>query len=164
MKSLCVKLGVILIGLTIFSNAEVWGADWKFLKVWGIPEEWEKNYPDLKDLAGAFLCYDASSIVYPSRNIVKVWVRIFLADKEPIPSSISSEVKDLPVCKASEVMKLPYADLLYEIDCRKRTYKTIMQNVAKPKEGFYKENKEISDSKEISPDIDVDIVWKIVCK
>ncbi len=30
MKSLSVKLGVILIGLAIFSYAEVWGADWKF--------------------------------------------------------------------------------------------------------------------------------------
>ena len=29
MKSLSVKLGVILIGLAIFGNAEVWGADWK---------------------------------------------------------------------------------------------------------------------------------------
>jgi hypothetical protein len=29
MKSLLGKLGVILIGLAIFGNAEVWGADWK---------------------------------------------------------------------------------------------------------------------------------------
>ena len=29
MKSLLVKLGVILIGLTIFGYGEVWGEDWK---------------------------------------------------------------------------------------------------------------------------------------
>jgi len=32
MKSLSVKLGVILIGLAIFSYGEVWGADWKFFE------------------------------------------------------------------------------------------------------------------------------------
>ena len=31
MKSLFVKLGVILIGLIIFGYAEVWGADWKLI-------------------------------------------------------------------------------------------------------------------------------------
>jgi hypothetical protein len=31
MKSLSGKLGVILIGLAIFGNAEVWGTDWEFL-------------------------------------------------------------------------------------------------------------------------------------
>ena len=29
MRSLPVKLGVILIGLVIFGNAEAWGANWK---------------------------------------------------------------------------------------------------------------------------------------
>ena len=35
MKSSLVKLGVILIGLRIFINAEVWGADWKYYGHWG---------------------------------------------------------------------------------------------------------------------------------
>jgi hypothetical protein len=34
MKSLSVKLGVILIGLAIFGYAEVWGEDWKFYGHW----------------------------------------------------------------------------------------------------------------------------------
>jgi len=34
MKSLSFKLGVILIGLMILGNAEVWGADWKFYGQW----------------------------------------------------------------------------------------------------------------------------------
>ena len=33
MKSLLGKLGVILIGLAIFGNAEVWGADWKLFRL-----------------------------------------------------------------------------------------------------------------------------------
>ena len=32
MKSLSVKLGVILIGVAIFGYAEVWGANWKFFE------------------------------------------------------------------------------------------------------------------------------------
>ena len=32
MKSFLVKVGVILIGLTIFGHSEVWGADWKFFQ------------------------------------------------------------------------------------------------------------------------------------
>jgi hypothetical protein len=34
MKSLLGKLGVVLIGLLIFGNAEVWGADWKYYGLW----------------------------------------------------------------------------------------------------------------------------------
>ena len=33
MKSLLVKLGVILIGLAIFGYAEVWGADWRLFSL-----------------------------------------------------------------------------------------------------------------------------------
>ncbi len=59
MKSLSVKLGVILIGLAIFGYAEVWGADWK---LYYVEEE--------------FLAYyDAQSITRPSKNIIRVWVR-----------------------------------------------------------------------------------------
>jgi hypothetical protein len=56
MKSL---LGVILIGLFIFSHGEVWGADWKLYffheNIWAY--------------------YDAQSITRPSKNIVRVWTR-----------------------------------------------------------------------------------------
>jgi hypothetical protein len=34
MKSLSVKLGVILIGLIIFGYAEVWAEDWMFYGFW----------------------------------------------------------------------------------------------------------------------------------
>lgn len=164
MKSL---LGVILIGLFTFSHAEVLGADWKYLSAWGI-QELKKNYPNLNDLAGAIICCDASSIVYPSRNVVKVWVRLYLVDREPISSSVSAEIKDLPVCKAMEVVKMPSVTKLYEIDCKERVYKTIKVYIENPKEGTYKEFKqnekpEIFVDGEILPD-DVSIAWKMLCK
>lgn len=54
MKSL---LGVILVGLFIFSHGEVWGADWESFfttkfTIW---------------------LYDVESIAHPSKNIVRVW-------------------------------------------------------------------------------------------
>jgi hypothetical protein len=65
MKSLSRKLGVILIGLTIFGYGEVWGADWK-----------------LYDLDGQILrYYDTESITRPSKNIARVWVRLEYTDK-----------------------------------------------------------------------------------
>jgi hypothetical protein len=62
MKSLLGKLGVILIGLTIFGYAEVWGADWKlFFEVKA--DEWpsSKHY------------YDTESIVKTPQGYIRVW-------------------------------------------------------------------------------------------
>ena len=56
MKSLSVKLAVILIGLIIFGCAEVWAEDWMF---------YGRN--------DKYLCfYDMESIRHPSKNIVEV--------------------------------------------------------------------------------------------
>jgi hypothetical protein len=59
MKSLLGKLGVLFIGLLILGNAEVWGADWKFYG----GSEFILAY------------YDAQSIIRPSENVVRVWVK-----------------------------------------------------------------------------------------
>ena len=60
MKSLSIKLGVVLIGFLIFGYAEVWGADWK---------SFGKN-----EYYAGF--YDAQSITRPSKNIVRVSMRL----------------------------------------------------------------------------------------
>ncbi len=65
MKSLLVKLGVIIVGFAIFGNAEVWGEDWKLFK----KTEDAKFYYDKKD------------ITHPTQNIVKVWIRQVYTDK-----------------------------------------------------------------------------------
>ncbi len=73
MKSLPVKLGIILIGLIIFGYAEVWGEDWRGFGT-GVN-------------AGSWF-YDAESLTYPSKDkdIVRVrtnvYVRINTRSKE----------------------------------------------------------------------------------
>jgi len=60
MKSLLVKLGVILIiGLALFGYADVWGEDWKLFK----KTEDAKFYYDKKD------------ITHLSQKMVKVWIK-----------------------------------------------------------------------------------------
>jgi len=65
MKSLSVKLGVVLVGLAIFDYAEVWGADWKL---------YDKN-----DSFSYY--YDTQSVSYLSKNMVRVWLRIDVKEK-----------------------------------------------------------------------------------
>jgi hypothetical protein len=61
MKSLLGRLGVILVGLALFANAEAWGAEWRLY------------YFD-----ETFSClYDAQNITRPSKNIVMVWINVF---------------------------------------------------------------------------------------
>ncbi len=78
MKSL---LGVILIGLAIFGYGEVWGADWK---LYGSSE---------KSLA----YYDTQSITRPSKNIVRVWVKITYTEKGVMDTvgSLGKKYEDL---------------------------------------------------------------------
>ncbi len=59
MKSLF-KLGVVLIGLVIFTYAEVWGSDWK---------QW------IRSSDKSIYYYDIESITRPSKNIVRVWTK-----------------------------------------------------------------------------------------
>jgi hypothetical protein len=61
MKSLWAKLGVVLIviGLAILGNGEVWGTDWKLFK----KTEDAKFYYDKKD------------VTQSPQKIVKVWIR-----------------------------------------------------------------------------------------
>jgi len=65
MKSLSVKLGVILIGLIILTYAEVWGTDWK---VYGETDK-------------ATFYYDTESITHPSKDVVRVWTKQVYTEK-----------------------------------------------------------------------------------
>lgn len=65
MKSLLVKLGVILIGLAIFGYAETWGADWKLYFI--------------HDL-GLFY-YDSQGITRLPKSIIRVWVKYNFTEK-----------------------------------------------------------------------------------
>ncbi len=95
MKSLSVKLGVILIGLAIFGYAEVWGADWKF-------------YGGCEFFLGY---YDAQSITRPSKNIVRVWERSNFTERGVIKC-----VGNL----GKEYENLSYTISLSEINCAEK--------------------------------------------
>ncbi len=66
MKSLMVRVGVILIGLAIVSYAEVWGADWALLE----KIEATKFY------------YDEKDVTHSPQKIVKVWIRQTYTDRD----------------------------------------------------------------------------------
>jgi hypothetical protein len=88
MKSLSVKLGVIVVGLTIFSYAEAWGADWKY-------------YGESND---GKLFYDANSVTRPSKDIVRVWTKLLYSEKGKIDTAKKFKKKELE--NLSEALRL----------------------------------------------------------
>jgi len=96
MKSLSVKLGVILIGLAIFCCAEVWGADWKFLRM---------------SKGGDNCYYDADNITRPSKNIVRGSVKIVYSEK-----SVNREIERM----GQSYKDLSHTIILWEMNCSEK--------------------------------------------
>ena len=97
MKSLLVKLGVILIiGLAIFGYAKVQGADWRLY--------------DSNNLRKSY--YNADRVTRPSKNIVRVWVRWNFTEKG---------VMDMVRSVGKKLEKLEYSISLNEINCAEKT-------------------------------------------
>jgi hypothetical protein len=133
-------------------------SDWKFLRAFSVQEALRM------DFGGVFSFYDASSIVYPSKNITKVWVRWYIFNKG---QSFPSEIKDRPM-QVFESLKLPTVTRLYEIDCSERRYRVIMVYYS-TEEGIDKaanknDHPDFFQSGEIVPEGDTDILWKMLCK
>jgi len=95
MKSLLGKLGVILIGLAIFTNTEVWGEDWKL-------------YFANENLLAY---YDAQSITQPSKNIVRVMIKLDYTEKGVI-NYVGKFGK--------EYENLKHSIILWEINCAEK--------------------------------------------
>ena len=100
MKSLSVKLGVILIGFIIFGYAEVWGEDWKFYT---------------KGLYGDYF-YDAEGITRPSKDIVRVWVKVEYSEMGAFQM-----IREL----GKEYKNINYAKVLHEINCSDKTMRDL---------------------------------------
>ena len=95
MKSLSVRLGVILVGLVIFSYSEVWGVDWKlFVET---------------DLYECF--YDAEDASRSAQNIVDVLVRL-----EYTKEGVTGVVKEF----GKRYADLSYSLELFEINCAEK--------------------------------------------
>ncbi len=98
MKSLLGRLGVILIGLAIFSYVEVWGADWKFYN-----EDKTRSY-----------YYDRASIVKPSKDVIRVWHKDIIKGQK---DNLEEELK----VKGRLVKVIMWLD---EINCSERRIRT----------------------------------------
>ena len=95
MKSLSVKLGVILIGLSIFSYSEAWGANWKLYS----ETDFFSSY------------YDRETVNRTSENIVRVWVKEVNTEKG---------MTDMVNRFGEEFKNCDHIKKLYEIDCTEK--------------------------------------------
>jgi hypothetical protein len=100
MKSLVAKLGIILIGLYIFSYAEAWGADWR---LYGRDDAHIRYY-------------DAENMIRESENTVEVWLRQEYTDK-----GVMGMVKRL----GKKYENIDYAMALVEINCSDKKIQTL---------------------------------------
>ncbi len=102
MKSLAVKLGMILIGLIIFGSVEVRGADWKLYGT----TEW-------------YYCfYDAHSVTRSSKTIARVLVRWRYTEK-----GILDEMNE--GAKEGQMERIAYSESSWELDCSERKHRLL---------------------------------------
>ena len=147
MKSLSVKLGVILIGLVIFNNAEVWGADWRYFT---------------SGVDGTFYWYDAQGVTYQSNRIIQVWIKKVKADE--IMDMVKGDVK----ITASELEQMTrernFERSLIEIDCVEKTFKHL-QKLNYDSKGVLKSGEsKVGVKKRIAKNSNAEKLYKIVCK
>jgi hypothetical protein len=139
MKSLSVKLGVILVGLVIFSHAEVWGADWKLFSA----DDEVIQY------------YDAQSIKYPSKNIVEVWTRMEYTDKGKIDL-----IKDL----GNKYVNLKCIMMLEEINCSDKKRRVLSLSSYSKEGKIIEKDSTVHKWTYIDPDSVAELLHKAVCK
>ncbi len=101
MKSLSIKLGVILIGFFILGYAEASEEDWKYFR---------------QDYEGNNFYYDVTSITRPSENIVRAWIK-----KEYGPIALIYLLKE----HGRRYVNLSYSVGLEEINCSDRKKRNI---------------------------------------
>jgi hypothetical protein len=147
LKSLLGKLGVILIGLTVLGNAEVWGADWKYLAAGD---------------NGICWWYDSQGVTYQPGKMLKVWVKRVKAEE------ISETIKSGAKIDRSQLEKMiserDYELFLMEIDCVGKTVKGLQKSNYDSK-GVLKSGESIIDTKKgIPADSVAERLYKIVCE
>jgi hypothetical protein len=149
MKSLSLKLGVILIGLFTFTYEEVWGEDWeKYLE-----NERILCYYDAESLTR----FDGESLSQPSKNIKMVWVKFEYTDIGLIDPVLVKKFK-------KKINELDNSQSLYEINCLDRKYR-ILESMYYSKDGNVLRKDSIpSNWKYIIRESLNDALYKAVCK
>ena len=110
MKSLSIGVESILIGLLIFGHAEVWGEEWR---LYAIMSDGSQGY------------YDASNVIRPSRNIVRVWTKV-IASNEMVKDAVE---KFGPLFE-----NLNYSTELWEVNCAEKKH-LLLQSAAYDNDG-----------------------------
>jgi hypothetical protein len=136
MKSLSVKLGVILIGITIFANAEVWGADWKLFS----------------SIDEADIYYDVESITHPSKGVVRVWAK-----------SIYTGVSEIVLSVGEEYKNVTFSEDLMEINCSEKKY-CVLCTAYYSTDGILDSESKVKEWQSIAPKSVMEKLYKAVCK
>lgn len=102
MKSLSFKLGLFLVGLTLFTYTEGWGQDWR---LYG--EDGSATY-----------YYDAEKIIRPSKNMVRVWGKL-VYKKEGAAALVARLGKGFK--------NVSFSIDLSEFNCTNREYKELQR-------------------------------------
>jgi hypothetical protein len=139
MKFLSVKLGVVLIGFTIFSYGEVWGADWRF-------------YGGCENFLGY---YDVQSITRPSKNVVKVMIKWELTK-----NGVLFLVRDF----SKKYLNLSYAINLVEINCAKKKTHFVSHTTFNNMGLIIESSSSLSEWPYIIPDSIAESLYEEVCK
>jgi hypothetical protein len=140
MSSLSVKLGVVLavIGLVIFTYAEVWGQDWRLYGEDGL----------------ASYNYDAEKIIRPSKNIVRVWGKV-VYKKESATELVARLGKGFKT--------LSFSIDLSEFDCVKGQYKELQRTFFSQRATYLGEQRDLSGGY-VNQGTIQEKLYKIVCK
>ena len=139
MKSLSIKLGVVLIGFLIFGYAEVWGEDWN---LYGSSE----NYLGY---------YDTQSITRPSKDIVRVWERFNFTEKG---------VLDMVRKFGKKYENLSHSIDLSEINCVEKTTRYLSKVSYDNKWGVIYSSSSPQELDFVVPESLVENLYKEVCK
>ena len=147
MKSLSIRLGVILIGLAVFTNAEVWGADWKYFGTRG---------------DGIFYWYDAQGVTHRPNRIIEVWVKKVKADE------IMNMAKGGAKITASEIEQMTsdrnYERSLIEIDCAEKTFKHLQKLDYDSKDVLKSGESKLGEKKNILKNSNAERLYQAICK
>ncbi len=140
MKSLLVTSAVIFLGLLIFGYAELWGADWKLFA----------SNSEMGDFY-----YDAQSMTRPSKDIVRVWVRLEYSDR-----GVNRTVKEL-----GEALKnLSYGVGLEEINCSDKKTRTLFFSHYSKERTVLHTSSDAGEWTDIIPDSNWEELYKAICK
>jgi hypothetical protein len=138
MKSLLVRLGVILIGLIIFGYGEVWGEDWR---LYG--QDVFANY-----------YYDAGQIIRPSKNIVRVWGKV---------NYTREGAAGLATRLGKGFRTVNFSIGIYEFNCEKGEYKEVQRTFFSQKATYLGEQSDLSGGY-VNQGTIQEKLYKMICK